>query len=81
MHIKPVLTGGKVVPCFCPCLLFDLRVKIVSKWLTRVLQNAVFRVQYSIDIADRLADEHVLIGLYVNLLQKNRTWLVGLACG
>uniref|UniRef100_A0A8B9GPV8 Dystrobrevin, alpha n=1 Tax=Astyanax mexicanus TaxID=7994 RepID=A0A8B9GPV8_ASTMX len=34
------------------------------------------RVQYSIDIADRLADEHVLIGLYANLLQKKRSWLV-----
>ncbi|TSL82587.1 Dystrobrevin alpha [Bagarius yarrelli] len=33
-------------------------------------------VQYSLDIADRLADEHVLIGLYVNLLQKNRTGLL-----
>ncbi|XP_051537890.1 dystrobrevin alpha-like isoform X2 [Myxocyprinus asiaticus] len=30
-------------------------------------------VQYSIDIADRLADEHILIGLYVNLLQKNHS--------
>ncbi|XP_072536371.1 dystrobrevin alpha isoform X3 [Salminus brasiliensis] len=33
-------------------------------------------VQYSLDIADRLADEHVLIGLYVNLLQKNRSCLL-----
>ncbi|XP_046703767.1 dystrobrevin alpha isoform X2 [Silurus meridionalis] len=33
-------------------------------------------VQYSLDIADRLADEHVLIGLYVSLLQKNRTGLL-----
>ncbi|XP_060777005.1 dystrobrevin alpha isoform X2 [Neoarius graeffei] len=33
-------------------------------------------VQYSLDIADRLSDEHVLIGLYVNLLQKNRTGLL-----
>ncbi|XP_059381065.1 dystrobrevin alpha-like isoform X2 [Carassius carassius] len=30
-------------------------------------------VQYSLDIADRLADEHMLIGLYVNLLQKDRS--------
>nr|XP_017209339.2 dystrobrevin alpha isoform X4 [Danio rerio] len=30
-------------------------------------------VQYSLDIADRLADEHILIGLYVNLLQKERS--------
>uniref|UniRef100_W5KA34 Dystrobrevin n=1 Tax=Astyanax mexicanus TaxID=7994 RepID=W5KA34_ASTMX len=33
-------------------------------------------VQYSIDIADRLADEHVLIGLYANLLQKKRSCLL-----
>ncbi|XP_035386546.1 dystrobrevin alpha isoform X2 [Electrophorus electricus] len=33
-------------------------------------------VQYSLDIADRLADEHVLIGLYVNLLQQKWScWL------
>ncbi|KAI4893336.1 hypothetical protein NFI96_024141 [Prochilodus magdalenae] len=30
-------------------------------------------IQYSFDIGDRLADEHVLIGLYVNLLQKSHT--------
>uniref|UniRef100_A0A8C7U8P7 Dystrobrevin n=1 Tax=Oncorhynchus mykiss TaxID=8022 RepID=A0A8C7U8P7_ONCMY len=35
------------------------------------------RLNYSLDVADRLADEHVLIGLYVNLLQHNPTsWLV-----
>ncbi|XP_044279970.1 dystrobrevin alpha isoform X3 [Varanus komodoensis] len=28
-------------------------------------------LQYSLDVADRLADEHVLIGLYVNMLQNN----------
>ncbi|NWI29967.1 DTNA protein, partial [Sula dactylatra] len=28
-------------------------------------------LQYSLDVADRLADEHVLIGLYVNMLQSN----------
>ncbi|XP_031662754.1 dystrobrevin alpha isoform X4 [Oncorhynchus kisutch] len=28
-------------------------------------------LNYSLDVADRLADEHVLIGLYVNLLQHN----------
>ncbi|XP_036448106.1 dystrobrevin alpha isoform X3 [Colossoma macropomum] len=33
-------------------------------------------VQYSFDIADRLADEHVLIGLYVNPLQKSRSCLL-----
>ncbi|MGH0119679.1 UNVERIFIED_CONTAM: hypothetical protein FKN15_069864 [Acipenser sinensis] len=44
---------------------------------------------YSLDVADRLADEHVLIGLYVNLLHSNPTRLVQyprmlsdvLACG
>ncbi|XP_042163824.1 dystrobrevin alpha isoform X4 [Oncorhynchus tshawytscha] len=30
-------------------------------------------LNYSLDVADRLADEHVLIGLYVNLLQHNPT--------
>ncbi|XP_074843311.1 dystrobrevin alpha isoform X7 [Carettochelys insculpta] len=30
-------------------------------------------LQYSLDVADRLADEHVLIGLYVNMLQSNPT--------
>ncbi|XP_072323930.1 dystrobrevin alpha isoform X13 [Scyliorhinus torazame] len=29
------------------------------------------RLQYSLDIADRLGDEHILIGLYINLLLKN----------
>uniref|UniRef100_A0A8C9BAT3 Dystrobrevin n=1 Tax=Phocoena sinus TaxID=42100 RepID=A0A8C9BAT3_PHOSS len=28
-------------------------------------------IQYSLNVADRLADEHVLIGLYVNMLQNN----------
>ncbi|XP_041101990.1 dystrobrevin alpha-like isoform X16 [Polyodon spathula] len=31
------------------------------------------RITYSLDVADRLADEHVLIGLYVNLLHSNPT--------
>uniref|UniRef100_A0A8C0UVN1 Dystrobrevin n=1 Tax=Cyanistes caeruleus TaxID=156563 RepID=A0A8C0UVN1_CYACU len=31
------------------------------------------RLQYSLDVADRLADEHVLIGVYVNMLQSNPT--------
>lgn len=36
------------------------------------------RLQYNLDVADRLPDEHVLIGVYVNLLQSNPdTWLVG----
>ncbi|XP_023776932.1 dystrobrevin alpha isoform X8 [Cyanistes caeruleus] len=30
-------------------------------------------LQYSLDVADRLADEHVLIGVYVNMLQSNPT--------
>ncbi|XP_038665209.1 dystrobrevin alpha isoform X13 [Scyliorhinus canicula] len=29
------------------------------------------RLQYSLDIADRLGDEHVLIGLYINLLKNS----------
>uniref|UniRef100_A0A3P8QGA3 Dystrobrevin n=1 Tax=Astatotilapia calliptera TaxID=8154 RepID=A0A3P8QGA3_ASTCA len=34
------------------------------------------KLNYNLDVADRLADEHVLIGLYVNLLQNNpKTWL------
>ncbi|XP_066434151.1 dystrobrevin alpha isoform X3 [Eleutherodactylus coqui] len=28
-------------------------------------------LQYSLDVADRLADEHVLIGVYANMLQNN----------
>lgn len=35
-----------------------------------------FRIQYSLSVADRLADEHVLIGLYVNMLRNNPSWLV-----
>ncbi|KAF3829870.1 hypothetical protein GH733_001821 [Mirounga leonina] len=33
-------------------------------------------IQYSLNVADRLADEHVLIGLYVNRLRNNPSWLV-----
>ncbi|XP_048363190.1 dystrobrevin alpha isoform X3 [Sphaerodactylus townsendi] len=33
-------------------------------------------LQYSLDVADRLADEHVLIGLYVNMLQNNPSRLM-----
>ncbi|PIO39769.1 hypothetical protein AB205_0105590 [Aquarana catesbeiana] len=29
------------------------------------------RLQYSLDVADRLADEHVLIGVYANMIQNN----------
>uniref|UniRef100_A0A2K6G2W6 Dystrobrevin n=1 Tax=Propithecus coquereli TaxID=379532 RepID=A0A2K6G2W6_PROCO len=32
-------------------------------------------IQYSLNVADRLADEHVLIGLYVNMLRNNPSWL------
>uniref|UniRef100_A0A8B9ZWV8 Dystrobrevin n=1 Tax=Anas zonorhyncha TaxID=75864 RepID=A0A8B9ZWV8_9AVES len=39
------------------------------------------RLQYSLDVADRLADEHVLIGLYVNMLQSNPARLPGPALG
>ncbi|XP_069047605.1 dystrobrevin alpha isoform X8 [Lepisosteus oculatus] len=34
------------------------------------------RLNYSLDVADRLADEHVLIGLYVNLLHRNPTHML-----
>uniref|UniRef100_A0A1A8FW72 Dystrobrevin, alpha n=1 Tax=Nothobranchius korthausae TaxID=1143690 RepID=A0A1A8FW72_9TELE len=38
------------------------------------------KLQYNLEVADRLADEHVLIGVYVNLLQNRpSTWLVGVA--
>ncbi|XP_043922558.1 dystrobrevin alpha isoform X3 [Protopterus annectens] len=33
-------------------------------------------LQYSFDVADRLADEHVLIGLYVNMLQNNPSRMI-----
>uniref|UniRef100_A0A8D3D742 Dystrobrevin n=1 Tax=Scophthalmus maximus TaxID=52904 RepID=A0A8D3D742_SCOMX len=33
--------------------------------------NQQWMLNYNLDVADRLADEHVLIGLYVNLLQNN----------
>ncbi|KAJ8333461.1 hypothetical protein SKAU_G00414690 [Synaphobranchus kaupii] len=33
-------------------------------------------LNYSLDVADRLADEHVLIGLYVNLLHSNATCML-----
>ncbi|XP_061109450.1 dystrobrevin alpha isoform X5 [Conger conger] len=33
-------------------------------------------LNYSLDVADRLADEHVLIGLYVNLLHSNPTCML-----
>ncbi|XP_069047596.1 dystrobrevin alpha isoform X2 [Lepisosteus oculatus] len=33
-------------------------------------------LNYSLDVADRLADEHVLIGLYVNLLHRNPTHML-----
>ncbi|OXB59384.1 hypothetical protein ASZ78_001916 [Callipepla squamata] len=38
--------------------------------------NLFLQLQYSLDVADRLADEHVLIGLYVNMLQSNPARLV-----
>ena len=39
------------------------------------------RLNYNLDVADRLADEHTLIGFYVNLLQNHpKTWLVGVWC-
>ncbi|KAM7400503.1 hypothetical protein PAMA_004948 [Pampus argenteus] len=43
------------------------------KPLTRVAPHLLKDrgLNYNLDVADRLADEHVLIGLYVNLLQNN----------
>lgn len=45
----------------------------VSVWLTPCPCS---RLQYSLDVADRLADEHVLIGVYVNMLQSSPARLV-----
>uniref|UniRef100_A0A8C1NCF6 Dystrobrevin, alpha n=2 Tax=Cyprinus carpio TaxID=7962 RepID=A0A8C1NCF6_CYPCA len=42
-------------------------------FISSVFVKHGFRVQYNLDIADRLADEHILIGLYVNLLRKDRS--------
>lgn len=51
--------------------------KVITHFVTSsVFLKHGFRVQYSLDIADRLADEHILIGLYVNLLRKDRSWSV-----
>ncbi|KAM9308362.1 dystrobrevin alpha [Gastrophryne carolinensis] len=33
-------------------------------------------LQYSLDVADRLADEHILIGVYTNMLQSNLSRMV-----
>uniref|UniRef100_A0A8D1K9C8 Dystrobrevin alpha n=1 Tax=Sus scrofa TaxID=9823 RepID=A0A8D1K9C8_PIG len=33
-------------------------------------------IQYSLNVADRLADEHVLIGLYVNMLRNNTSCML-----
>ncbi|KAG8521660.1 Dystrobrevin alpha [Galemys pyrenaicus] len=33
-------------------------------------------IQYSLNVADRLADEHVLIGLYANMLRNNPTCML-----
>lgn len=48
----------------------------LSVWTTPFSPHPCFRLQYSLDVADRLADEHVLIGLYVNMLQSNPSRLV-----
>ncbi|XP_077101352.1 dystrobrevin alpha isoform X2 [Siphateles boraxobius] len=47
------------------------QVKLFSRTTPDLLKGK--GVQYSLDIADRLADEHILIGLYVNLLRKDRS--------
>ncbi|KAM6948711.1 dystrobrevin alpha [Aplochiton taeniatus] len=48
------------------------------KQLTRAAPDLLrgMGLNYTMDVADRLADEHVLIGLYVNLLQNNPTCLL-----
>lgn len=43
---------------------------------SRPVPRPGFRFQYSLDVADRLADEHVLIGVYVNMLQSSPARLV-----
>ena len=73
-------------PLFCSLSAFSLLSSLPP--LCCHLCNVVFsmfcetlhcsRLNYNLDVADRLADEHVLIHLYVNLLQNNpKTWLVG----
>ncbi|KAK7118669.1 hypothetical protein R3I94_022234 [Phoxinus phoxinus] len=47
------------------------QMKLISRTTPDLLKGK--GVQYSLDIADRLADEHILIGLYVNLLRKDRS--------
>lgn len=64
-------------------LLFLLALLLFSPSVTCVMCNALktldcFRLNYNLGVADRLADEHALIALYVNLLQnKPSTWSVG----
>lgn len=40
------------------------------------LPSPRFRTQYRLNVADRLADEHVLIGMYVSMLRSSPSWLV-----
>ncbi|XP_031759301.1 dystrobrevin alpha isoform X4 [Xenopus tropicalis] len=46
-----------------------------SKYLARAAPTLLKGkgLQYSLDVADRLADEHVLIGVYANMLQNNHS--------
>uniref|UniRef100_A0A8C8IGM4 Dystrobrevin n=1 Tax=Oncorhynchus tshawytscha TaxID=74940 RepID=A0A8C8IGM4_ONCTS len=62
--------------CSCPVLFSPCSHRVCRLCLCSETLHCS-RLNYSLDVADRLADEHVLIGLYVNLLQHNPTsWLV-----
>lgn len=65
---------------FSECFSYHRLAPTVSLFLSTSLNSSFllpsFRIQYSLNVADRLADEHVLIGLYVNMLRNNPSWLV-----
>uniref|UniRef100_A0A4W5K2G5 Dystrobrevin n=1 Tax=Hucho hucho TaxID=62062 RepID=A0A4W5K2G5_9TELE len=64
------------ITCSCPVLFSPCSHHVCRLCLCSETLHCS-RLNYSLDVADRLADEHVLIGLYVNLLQHNPTsWLV-----
>uniref|UniRef100_A0A7N8XFB2 Dystrobrevin, alpha n=1 Tax=Mastacembelus armatus TaxID=205130 RepID=A0A7N8XFB2_9TELE len=60
---NPYSTKNFLIPH--PCVVTCVTLFYVSETLR------CSRLNYNLDVADRLADEHVLIGLYVNLLQNN----------
>lgn len=64
---------------FSPALLLFPNCPVVTYVMCNALKTLhCFRLNYNLDVADRLADEHALIALYVNLLQnKPSTWSVG----